>query len=118
MFPKNKSVPFWRSPFGDRIGGWTGYYIVGFGLIGAIVAIPTLGITSTYSGIVVNRELESRTVNLPTTVLANTEKAFHFFFPYAPSPKYVELIYTDTDGEHSLILDTKALLDGLNLEQR
>jgi hypothetical protein len=37
------------------------------------------------------------------------------FFPIAPSPGAIELSYTDATGEHSLVIDTNAALDGLHI---
>ncbi len=45
------------------------------------------------------------------------EKNLVIFYPLAPSPGHLELTYVDSRGEHTLIVDTQAALEGLHLVQ-
>ena len=37
------------------------------------------------------------------------------FFPLVPSPTHLEVIYTDSDNEYRLVIDTREALNGLHL---
>jgi hypothetical protein len=45
------------------------------------------------------------------------EKSLDVFFPLTPSPRQVEITYADSQGDHTLIIDTHAALEGLHLAQ-
>jgi hypothetical protein len=64
----------------------------------------------------VNDQIELRQTILPLEIPASEELALDVFFPLTPSPKMVELIYTDATGKHSLVIDTSVVLDGLHIE--
>jgi len=64
----------------------------------------------------VNNEIELRQTLLPVEIPVGEKQGLTVFFPLAPSPNVVELIYVDATGEHSLIIDTSEALDGLHIE--
>jgi hypothetical protein len=63
----------------------------------------------------VNTRIEERQTLLPLEVSTSEELSLNVFFPIAPSPGAIELSYTDATGEHSLVIDTNAALDGLHI---
>ena len=58
-----------------------------------------------------------RTV-LPITVSPGQELPLDVFFPVAPAPVQVVLLYVDDEGEQQLTFDTRAVLAGLHLESK
>jgi hypothetical protein len=64
----------------------------------------------------VNDQIELRQTTLPIEVLAGEETGLDVFFPFAPSPKRVEVNYSDSAGEHTLVIDTSVALGGLHIE--
>ena len=65
----------------------------------------------------VNEQIETRQTLLPLEVQGDEETRLDVFFPLVPSPQHVEIVYVDPQGEHTLIIDTQAALDGLHLVQ-
>jgi hypothetical protein len=63
----------------------------------------------------VNRQIEERQTTLPLTVQAGTQEHVDLFFPISPSPKHVELTYSDAHGDHRLVIDTSKVLAGLHI---
>ena len=43
------------------------------------------------------------------------EKYLDIFFPLSPSPLQFEITYADSRGDHALISDTQAALEGLHV---
>ena len=103
---------------GSALGSTAG---AGAGVAGGILLIgPVLvigGLVRHMNNSEVHDEIVQRHTPLPLVVEANQELALEAFFPLSPSPKLVELTYTDAQGEHQLILDTSQALDGLHLEK-
>lgn len=64
----------------------------------------------------VNEQIQSRQTPLPI-VVHKQEKKLDLFFPLTPSPQRIEIDYADSGGEHTLVIDTGAALDGLHLVQ-
>jgi hypothetical protein len=64
----------------------------------------------------VGEQIEIRQTLLPLDIPANKELGLNVFFPLSPSPKMVELVYTDATGTHGIVIDTSTVLDGLHLE--
>jgi len=96
------------------IAGATGGAIA----VGAVVLAPVLAVGGVMRGVnqsKVNGVIESRQTALPLKLVAGEEFALDMFFPIAPSPKKVELTYSDTEGEHRIVIDTSAALDGLHI---
>ena len=44
------------------------------------------------------------------------EAPLDVFFPLAPSPRRIELMYADESGQHILLIDTHAALHGLHID--
>jgi hypothetical protein len=99
---------------GATAAGTAGAAAGGLLLLGPALAVG--GIVRGVNNSKVNNEIELRQTILPLEIAANEELGLNVFFPLAPSPKFVELIYVDATGEHSLIIDTSKALDGLHIE--
>ncbi|MBT8082310.1 MAG: hypothetical protein KJP08_00660 [Gammaproteobacteria bacterium] len=97
---------------GSFVGATSGAIVVG-----GMVLAPVLAIGGVMRGVnqsKVNGVIKSRQTALPVNLVAGEEIALDMFFPIAPSPKTIELTYSDTDGEHRIVIDTSTALDGLH----
>jgi len=86
---------------------------------GSLLLGPALAVGGIVRGVnnsKVNNEIELRQTLLPLEIPAGEKQGLTVFFPLAPSPNFVELIYVDATGEHRLIIDTSKALDGLHIE--
>lgn len=83
-------------------------------LLGPAIAVG--GVVRGVNNSKVNTQIEQRQTVLPLEVAANEELGLDVFFPLAPSPKMVELVYTDATGEHRLVFDTSTALNGLHID--
>jgi len=63
----------------------------------------------------VNKEIIRRQTVLPLEIPSSQELPADLFFPLTPSPTHLEIIYTDTENEYRLIVDTREALNGLHL---
>jgi hypothetical protein len=96
--------------------------IVGAGLgatIGVLVFAPAILVGSIVRSArhsAVNTQIEQRQTLLPLDVPAGSELMLDVFFPLAPSPGTVELTYSNATGEHDIVIDTSATLNGLHIE--
>jgi hypothetical protein len=99
---------------GAATAGSAGAAAGGILLLGPALAIG--GIVRGVNNSKVNNQIELRQTILPLEIPAAEEFGLNVFFPLAPSPKMVELVYTDATGEHSLVIDTGTALDGLHME--
>jgi hypothetical protein len=100
---------------GAATAGSAGAAAGGLLLLGPAIAIG--GVVRGVNNSKVNKRIEERQTVLPLEVPANVEQDLDVFFPLAPSPKLVELVYSDATGEHILLIDTNAALEGLHIEQ-
>ncbi len=100
--------------------------VIGYGTVGGaaavsgILLVPALAIGGVMRGqnnIRVNRQIESRQTLLPIVLQEEEEKNLDIFFPLTPSPRQIEFIYADSQGDHTLIIDTQKALEGLHLAQ-
>ncbi len=85
-----------------------------------VLLVPVLAVGGIVRGVnnsKVNNQIESRQTLLTVVLQEEEEKNLVIFFPLAPSPRQLELTYLDSRGEHTLIVDTQAALDGLHLVQ-
>ncbi len=94
-------------------GGAAATAASGLLLLGPAVAVG--GIARGVNNSAVNKQIEQRQTTLPLGVPAGGEVALDVFFPLAPSPGMVEVVYTDAHGENSLFIDTSAALHGLHI---
>lgn len=78
-------------------------------------AFGVAGIVRAVNNSKVNAEIGRRHTALPVSVAPGTAVALDLFFPLAPSPDRLQLLYTDGRGEHVLVIDLKAALAGLHL---
>lgn len=86
---------------------------------GVLVLAPALAIGGIIRGVnhsAVNKQIEQRQTLLPIDVPAGDELMLDVFFPLAPSPGTVELAYSDATGQHIIVIDTSAALNGLHIE--
>jgi hypothetical protein len=87
--------------------------------VGAVVLAPVLIVGGIVRGArhrAVNTQIEQRQTLLPLDVPAGSELMLDVFFPLAPSPGTVELAYSNATGEHVIVIDTSAALNGLHIE--
>ncbi len=90
------------------------------GVATGMLLVPVLAVGGVLRGVnnsKVNNRIESRQTLLPVELQDEEEKRLDIFYPLAPSPRRVELTYVDSQGEHTLIVDTQAALEGLHLVQ-
>jgi len=83
-----------------------------------LLLVPVLAVGGVFRGVnnsKVNNRIESRQTLLPVELQDEEQKLLDIFYPLAPSPRQVELTYVDSRGEHTLIVDTQAALEGLHL---
>jgi hypothetical protein len=88
------------------------------GVVAAAIVVPILAVGGVMRGMnsrKVNKEIQSRQTLLPIVLQVEEEKSVDVFFPLSPSPRQIELTYVDSLGDHTLIIDTHAALDGLHL---
>jgi len=91
---------------------------VGAAAVGVLV--PVLAVGGVFRGInnsKVNNQIESRQTLLPIVLEEEEEKNLVLFFPLSPSPRQIEISYVDRGGDNTLIVDTRAALNGLHLIQ-
>lgn len=98
---------------GAGAAGSAGAAAGGLLLLGPALAVG--GIVRGVNNSKVNNEIERRQTVLPLEIPASETLGLDVFFPLAPSPSVVELIYVDAIGEHSLIIDTSEALNGLHI---
>ncbi len=99
-------------------GGWSGATMAG--VAGGIILVPVLAVGGVFRGMnnsKVNKHIESQQTLLPVVLQKDEEKSLDIFFPLTPSPRQVEITYADSQGDHTLIIDTRTALDGLHLVQ-
>lgn len=94
--------------------GTAGAAAGGLLLLGPALAVG--GIVRGVNNSKVNSEIELRQSALPAEIPAGEETNLDIFFPLAPSPKEVQLTYIDSDGEHTLVIDTSGSLEGLHIQ--
>lgn len=100
--------------FGSTAGAGAGAAVGGLLLLGPALAVG--GVVRGVNNSKVNKQIELRQTLLPHEIPADEELGLDVFFPLAPSPKVVELTYTDTTGEHVIVIDTSAALNGLHIK--
>jgi hypothetical protein len=98
---------------GSTTAGSAGAVAGGLLLLGPALAVG--GIVRGVNNGAVNNRIEERQIVLPLEVSISEELSLNVFFPIAPSPGAIELSFTDATGEHSLVIDTSATLDGLHI---
>jgi len=99
---------------GAAAAGSAGAAAGGLLLLGPALAVG--GIVRGVNNSKVNNEIELRQTLLPLEIPAGEKHGLNIFFPLAPSPNVVELVYVDATGERSLIIDTSKALDGLHID--
>lgn len=88
----------------------------GLVLLGPAIAVG--GIMRAANNSAVNTEIEKRQTILPLDVPPGQESSLDVFFPLAPSPVMIELVYADDAGRrHTVTIDTSATLHGLHFEE-
>lgn len=86
--------------------------------VGAMVIAPVVvtgGIIRGVNNRNVSAEIARRQTVLPQVVEPGATVVLDLFFPIAPSPVSIELVYRDVVGHYLLVVDTAAALDGLHL---
>jgi hypothetical protein len=101
-------------------GGMLAFGGSAVGAAGLMVAAPVLAVGGVLRGVnnsKVNKEIETRQTLLSISLQREEEKSLDIFFPLTPSPRQVELTYVDSQGEHTLVVDTLTTFGGLHLVQ-
>ena len=86
--------------------------------VGGLLFAPVLAVGGVLRGVnnsKVNSQIEMRQTILPVELEKEEGKNIDVFFPLSPSPRRVELTYVDSRGNHTLVVDTRDVLDGLHL---
>jgi hypothetical protein len=103
---------------GSTLALYGGSSAAAAGALGILVLGPALvvgAVIKSGNESEVAREIERRHTVLPLDLAAGETGAIVQFFPLAPAPQYVELVWADADGEYALRLDTSEVLAGLHL---
>ncbi len=88
----------------------------GLVLLGPAIAVG--GIARGINNSAVNAEIEQRQATLPLDAKPGQDMSLNLFFPLAPSPVMVELVYTDNSGKrHEVVIDTRTALHGLHIDE-
>lgn len=91
---------------------------VAAGVAGALLVGPALAVGGVVKGVnngKVAKQIEARHTDLPLEIGPGESRGLDLFFALAPSPRRIELTYTDADGEHVLVVDTQEALAGLHI---
>ena len=99
---------------GAAAAGSAGAAAGGVLLLGPVIAVG--GIVRGVNNSAVNKQIESRQTKFPLDLPPMEAAALDVFFPLAPSPRRIELTYSDDTGEHVFLIDTQTILDGLHLD--
>lgn len=86
----------------------------------AAIAFPVFivgGVVKGANNSAVNKEIISRQVELPIELNAGEEQALNVFFPVAPSPRSVQLVYETDDKSGVVEIPTADILAGLHLDK-
>jgi len=105
--------------YGSIMSGAGGVGGAGAAAGGLLLLGPALAVGGIVRGVnnsKVNNEIERRQTVLPLQVPAGEKLGLNVFFPLAPSPKVLELVYADATGEHIMMIDTSEALSGLHVE--
>ncbi len=101
---------------GAATAGSAGAVAGGLILLGPAIAVG--GVLRGVNNNAVNNEIEKRQTALPLDVPPEHEATLDLFFPLAPSPVMVELVYADDSGRrHTIIIDTSTALHGLHISE-
>lgn len=101
---------------GAATAGSAGAVAGGLVLLGPAIAVG--GIARGINNSAVNTEIEQRQTTLPLDVRPGEEAPLDLFFPLAPSPVMVELVYADDSGlRHTVRIDTTTALRGLHFAE-
>lgn len=103
--------------YGSIMGGSAGSAgAIAGGLILAGPAIAIGGIVRSANNQAVDKEIKSRQTNLPIELAPGEQPLLDLYFPIAPSPSHLEVVYRHGTDLHSLTLDLREALEGLHLQ--
>lgn len=101
---------------GVAVGGYGGLAIAAAAPAGILVLAPALVVNKLVRGSQLKDEMLQRNTTFPIPVPANSDQALDIFVPFAPSPRYVEIVYASVGARHTLRIDTRSALQGLHFE--
>ncbi len=111
----------YAAAYGAILSGSSSIGTAGTAMSGLIFLGPALAVGGIIRGAnnsAVNTEIENRQTILPLDVRPRQELSVDVFFPLAPSPLMLELVYADEAGRrHTVTIDTRAVLDGLHFDE-
>lgn len=98
-------------------GLWGGAALAGAATV--VLIMPVVGIAGIVRAVhhsKVDQGIKLASAQLPLAVTQEAPQVLHLFYPFTPSPKRIEISYTDSQGSHLLTMDTAALA-GLHLNE-
>jgi len=108
--------------YGAILSGSSSIGVAGTAMTGLVFLGPAIAVGGIARGInnsAVNEEIEKRQTHLPLNVSPGQEASLDLFFPLAPSPVMLELVYADESGRrHKVLIDTSTVLNGLHFVER
>lgn len=84
----------------------------------AFIVTPILIVGGIMQGVnnhKVTAEMVARHTALPVRVAANETLQLDLFFPLAPSPQHIDIVYNGPFGERVIQIDTSEILNGLHI---
>lgn len=96
-------------------GGAAGAGVVAGAIVFAAPVLMLAGLSRSSKNKKVNKEIIRRQTVMPLEIPPSQERPVDLFFPLVPSPTHLEVIYTDSDNEYRLVIDTREALNGLHL---
>lgn len=97
-------------------GAGSGSAAAAGGLILAGPALVTMAIVRGVRKGAVTKRIKERSTVFPLAIGAGQTLPLDVFFPLSPSPRRIDIHYTDANGAHVLTTDTTQALDGLHLD--
>lgn len=103
----------------SSIAGTAAGSALGWAGVAAVYAAPVVVVGGVVRGVNNTRvdiEIRARQTKIPYDLETGGENTVSVFYPVSPSPERIEIKYRDAAGAHTLLLDTRKVLEGLHLE--
>ncbi len=92
------------------VTGAASLLLLPIGLVVTGAVYSTIGISRMVDNRAVAMEIERRATRLPTIVAADGEQSLVFFYPLAPLPRSLDVVYAVGAVEHRMSIDTREAL--------
>ena len=103
--------------YATLMGAGSGAAAAASGLILAGPAMVTMAIVRGVRKGAVTKRIKERSTVFPLSIPASESQSLDIFFPLAPAPRRIDILYTDATGPHVLSTDTSKALDGLHIDE-